>query len=116
MISLNKINEKAQRIAAHMLEAAVEDIELADGKYRVKGAPTQGSHPGRQSPRTAYGGSLPEDIAAGLETTDFFSPADETFPFGTHVAVVEVFPETGDVKCSATSRSTTAATSSARCW
>jgi CO/xanthine dehydrogenase Mo-binding subunit len=33
-----------------------------------------------------------------LESTDFFSPADETFPFGTHVAVVEVFPETGEVK------------------
>ena len=34
----------------------------------------------------------------GLETTDFFKPADETFPFGTHIAVVEVFPETGEVK------------------
>ena len=98
VLSLNKIKEKAKRIAAHMLEAAVEDIELADGKYRVKGVPTGGVYPGRDRRSIAYGGSLPEDIDAGLESTDFFKPADETFPFGTHVAVVEVFPETGEVK------------------
>lgn len=41
---------------------------------------------------------LPKEIDAGLESTDYFRPDDETFPFGTHVCVVEVFPETGDVK------------------
>jgi CO/xanthine dehydrogenase Mo-binding subunit len=41
---------------------------------------------------------LPREIPAGLESTDFFRPADETFPFGTHIAVVEIFPETGEVK------------------
>ena len=39
VLSLNQIQAKAERIAAHMLEAAVEDIELVDGKYRVKGVP-----------------------------------------------------------------------------
>jgi carbon-monoxide dehydrogenase large subunit len=97
VLSLNKISEKAKRIAAHKLEAAVEDIELAEGKYRVKGVPTQGVSLAEVA-ALAYGGDLPEDISAGLETTEFFKPADETFPFGTHVAVVEVFPETGDVK------------------
>ena len=97
VLSLNKIREKANRIAAHTLEAAVEDIELVDGKYRVRGVPTGGVALAEIA-GLAYGDSLPEDIDVGLDVTEFFKPADETFPFGTHVAVVEVFPETGEVK------------------
>jgi carbon-monoxide dehydrogenase large subunit len=97
VVSLDKIKDKASRIAANKLEAAVEDIELVDGKYRVKGVPSGGMTLADVA-SAAYGGGLPVDIDAGLETTNFFSPADETFPFGTHVAVVEVFPETGEVK------------------
>jgi carbon-monoxide dehydrogenase large subunit len=97
VMSLNKLREKAMRIAAHKLEAAVEDIELAEGKYRVKGVPTR-SVTLADIAELAYSGNLPEDIDVGLETTDFFKPHEETFPFGSHVAVVEVFPETGEVK------------------
>ncbi|MFL5762101.1 MAG: xanthine dehydrogenase family protein molybdopterin-binding subunit [Thermomicrobiales bacterium] len=97
VISLNKIKEKAVRIAAHQLEAAIEDIELAEGKYRVKGVPSRGATLADIA-KLAYSGDLPDDIDVGLETTDFFKPADETFPFGTHIAVVEVFPDTGQVK------------------
>lgn len=97
VLSLNKVKEKATRISAHTLEAAPEDIELVDGRYRVKGMPAGGQSLAEVA-QAAYGGGLPADIDAGLESTDFFSPADETFPFGTHVAVVEVFPETGEVK------------------
>jgi len=97
MLSLKKIQEKAKRIAAHLLEAAVEDIELEDGKYRVKGVPGQGLTLADIAAK-AYSGSLPSDFDAGLETTDFFRPSDATFPFGTHIAVVEVLPETGELK------------------
>jgi carbon-monoxide dehydrogenase large subunit len=97
VLSLNKVKEKAIQVAAHKLEAAVGDVELADGAYRVKGVPTGGVNLAEVA-KLAYSGDLPEEIDAGLESTDFFKPADETFPFGTHVAVVEVFPETGDVK------------------
>lgn len=97
MLSVDKIREKARRIAATILEASLEDVEFADGKYGIKGAPDR-SVTLVQIAAKAYGGSLPDDIETGLMTTDFFRPADETFPFGTHVAVVEVFPETGDVK------------------
>jgi CO/xanthine dehydrogenase Mo-binding subunit len=97
VLSLNQIQAKARRIAAHMLEAAVEDIELVDGTYRVKGVPTTGATLAEIA-KLAYGDGLPADIDAGLDATEFFKPADETFPFGTHVAVVEVFPETGEVK------------------
>jgi len=97
MLSLNKIKEKAKRIAAHMLEAAVEDIELEDGKYRVKGVP-EGGVTLAEIADLAYSGDLPEEIDAGLESTDFFRPSDTTFPFGTHLAVVEVLPETGEIR------------------
>jgi carbon-monoxide dehydrogenase large subunit len=96
MLSLDKLREKARQIAAHLLEAAVDDIELEDGTYRVKGVPGRGMTLADIAD-AAYGGSLPDEFAAGLETTDFFRPAGTTFPFGTHIAVVEVFPETGDI-------------------
>jgi CO/xanthine dehydrogenase Mo-binding subunit len=41
---------------------------------------------------------VPAELEPGLESTDFFRPEDETFPFGTHIAMVEILPETGDVK------------------
>ncbi len=95
-MSLDKIYEKATRIAAHMLEASIDDIELEDGKYRVKGSPDQ-SVTLTEIADTAYDGDLPDGMDAGLESTDYFSPADETFPFGTHIALVEVDPDTGHV-------------------
>ncbi len=98
VLSLNKIKEKATRIAAHKLEAAVEDIELAEGKYRVKGVPTGGLTLAEVAVGSLRRATCRRTSTPGLETTDFFKPADETFPFGTHVAVVEVFPETGEVK------------------
>ena len=97
MLSLNKIQDKAKQIAAHMLEASVEDIEIEEGKYRIKGVPTQ-SVTLADIAGLAYSGSLPKEFDAGLESTDFFRPEGTTFPFGTHIAVVEVIPETGDVK------------------
>lgn len=97
MMSLNKVQDKAKRIAAHLLEAAVEDIELEDGKYRVTGVPEGGISLGDIA-SAAYSGELPDEIDAGLESTDFFRPSDTTFPFGTHLAVVEVLAETGEVK------------------
>ncbi|MDI3339039.1 MAG: xanthine dehydrogenase family protein molybdopterin-binding subunit [Sphaerobacter sp.] len=97
MLSVEQLREKARRIAAHLLEASLDDIELADGKYRVKGAPDRGVTI-REIAEAAYGEDLPEDLEPGLEATNFFRPADETFPFGAHVAVVEVLPETGEVK------------------
>jgi len=98
MISLNKIQNRAKQIAAHLLEASAEDIEIVDGKYKVKGVPGGDGLSLADIAGAAYGGSLPAEFEAGLESTDFFRPEDETFPFGTHVAVVEVFPDTGEVK------------------
>ncbi|MBA2278609.1 MAG: molybdopterin-dependent oxidoreductase, partial [Chloroflexia bacterium] len=99
MLSIGKVRAKASRVAAHVLEAAVEDIELADGLYRVRGVPDRGLSLA-QIAEALYDDAddLPAEIDAGLESTDYFRPDDETFPFGTHLVVVEVSPETGVVK------------------
>ncbi|HET9016997.1 MAG TPA: molybdopterin cofactor-binding domain-containing protein [Thermomicrobiaceae bacterium] len=97
MLGVGKLREKARRIAATMLEASLDDIELVGGRYRVKGAPDR-SVALHEIAGEAYSGHLSSDIEPGLETTDFFRPPDETFPFGTHVALVEVMPGTGEVR------------------
>jgi aerobic carbon-monoxide dehydrogenase large subunit len=91
------VRDKARRIAAHMLEAAAEDVVLSEGRYHVKGtvepALTLVEIAGR-----AYSGPLPDEIDSGLEATDFFRPPNLTYPFGAHVAVVEIDRETGIVQ------------------
>jgi len=97
VMSTDKIREKARHLAASILEASYDDIELAGGKYRVKGAPDRAVTMD-QIAAVAYGGKVPAELEPGLESTDFFRPEDATFPFGTHIAIVEVLPETGEVK------------------
>ncbi|HXH81771.1 MAG TPA: molybdopterin cofactor-binding domain-containing protein, partial [Candidatus Tectomicrobia bacterium] len=89
-----KVQAKARRIAALLLEAAPEDIVLADGQYQVRGAPGRGVTLAQIAER-AYGGELPADVESGLEASDFFRPPQLVYPFGAHVAVVEVDRDTG---------------------
>ncbi len=99
MLSVDKIQEKARRIAANVFEVSPDDIEFTDGKFGVKGSPDRAMTLAEIAD-VAYNdmSKIPADMEPGLETTDFFRPEDETFPFGTHVAVVEVMPDTGEVK------------------
>ncbi len=94
--AVSKVRDKAARIAAHMMEAAPEDIVLAGGSYQVKGAPHSALRLAEIADR-AYSDDLPDDIDPGLEATSFFKPPELVYPFGTHVAVVEVERETGYV-------------------
>ncbi|MFN8371785.1 MAG: molybdopterin cofactor-binding domain-containing protein [Anaerolineae bacterium] len=97
MRSTEQIRAKAQQIAAHILEAAEEDIVLENGQYQVRGMPAKGLSL-TQIAQRAYSGNLPDHITSGLESTDFFRPkGDGVYPFGAHVAVVEVERETGIV-------------------
>ena len=97
MLSLDKIRDKSDKIAGHLLEVDAEDIVMEDGNYHAAGAPepfvTLADISG-----AAYGANIPAGMEAGLETVDYFSPEDETFPFGTHLAVVEIDPDTGTVQ------------------
>ncbi len=92
-----KVQEKARKIASGMLEAAFEDIVLEAGRYMVRGTPTKALGLA-QIAATAYAEGLPEGLEYGLEATDFFRPPALVYPFGAHVAVVEVDRETGSVR------------------
>jgi carbon-monoxide dehydrogenase large subunit len=97
VMALDKVRDRAKAIAAHLLEAAAEDIEIVEGAFRVRGVPDRGVSL-EEIAEKAYSDELPAEFGAGLEATEYFRPDDETFPFGTHVAVVEVFPDSGEVK------------------
>jgi carbon-monoxide dehydrogenase large subunit len=96
-VATRKIKEKAKLLAGHLLEAAVEDIEYADGKFFVKGVPDRHKTIQDIALLANVAWNLPPGMEAGLEATSFYDPPNFVYPFGTHVAVVEVDPETGRV-------------------
>jgi carbon-monoxide dehydrogenase large subunit len=96
--SVQRIKEKARRLAAHMLETSVEDIVYEDGKAYVKGAPDKAKTIQEIAGAAALGYDLPPGDEPFLDDTAYYDPPNCTFPFGTHIAVVEVDAETGDVK------------------
>jgi aerobic carbon-monoxide dehydrogenase large subunit len=94
-----KVQEKAKRICAALLEAAPEDIELAEGKYRVRGSPDQAKTMAEIAGAAHIPPQeLPTDIELGLEATAAYDPENFVFPFGPQVCVVDVDPETGKVE------------------
>lgn len=97
-IAAAKIRDKAKKIAAHLLEAAEEDIEIEGGRYFVRGSPDRVKTFGDIALTAYLAHDLPDGMEPGLEATSFFDPDNFVFPFGTHIAVVEVDPETGLVE------------------
>lgn len=97
-MSLQKIKRKAIEIAAHQLEANVEDMIYEDGKAQVKGDPSRAKALGEIAFAAFMGSTLPVGMEPGLEATSFFDPENFTWPFGTHVGVTEIDPDTGQVK------------------
>jgi carbon-monoxide dehydrogenase large subunit len=94
-----KVQDKAKRICAALLEAAPEDIELVDGKFQVRGSPDKA----KTMAEIAFAAhvppnELPADIELGLEETAFYDPENFVFPFGAHACVVDVDVETGKVE------------------
>jgi aerobic carbon-monoxide dehydrogenase large subunit len=92
-----KVAEKAKRLAAHLLEAAPEDIELSSGKYSVKGSPDKGLTLAEIAGAAYVPENIPEGMEPGLEETTFYDPENFTFPFGAHACIVEVDKDTGKV-------------------
>jgi carbon-monoxide dehydrogenase large subunit len=93
-----KIKEKAKLLASHLLEAAVEDMDYADGKFFVKGSPDRHKTIQDIALMAHVAWNLPQGMEAGLEASSFYDPPNFTYPFGAHVAVVEVEAETGQVR------------------
>jgi carbon-monoxide dehydrogenase large subunit len=126
LVAIQKLKEKANKIAAHMLQCETSVLNFESGKFTREAA--QAAVAGESTPVVPVGeapaGALPEpetngrshitiqdvalaahlakelppDTEPGLSATYFFEPKNFTFPFGTHIAVVEVDRETGDVK------------------
>ena len=121
-MSLQKLKEKASKLAAHLMEC--ESVSFADGKFcpaaaKARGASVPepvvpvGQAPGASLPEPHPSGksasiqevalaahlakNIPLDMEPGLSATSFFEPKNFTFPFGTHIAVVEIDRETGEI-------------------
>jgi carbon-monoxide dehydrogenase large subunit len=92
-----KIKDKAKRLTAHLLEAAPEDIDYADGKFFVKGVPSRAKTIQDIALMANVAWNMPPGMEAGLEATSFYDPPNFVYPFGAHVAVVDVEPDTGRV-------------------
>jgi carbon-monoxide dehydrogenase large subunit len=91
-----KIRDKARKIAAHLLEAAEEDLEWEQGKFYVKGSPDK-SKTIQDIAFAAYT-NHPLGLEAGLEAVSYYDPPNLTYPFGSYIAVVDIDRGTGQVK------------------
>ncbi len=96
--ALDKIVDKGKKIAAHLLEASVADIEFKDGQYRVVGTDRV-----KAFGEVAFAAYVPhnypiETVEPGLEESAFYDPKNFTFPGGTHLVEVEIDPDTGVVE------------------
>ena len=89
----DRVVAKAKRLAAHMMECAPEDLDLADGEFTVKGTDRKLSFAAVAN-AAYHSGDRPSDLEIGLEETSFFDPADCTYPSAIHLCVVLVDPET----------------------
>ncbi len=93
----DKVIDKARTIAAHHLEAAEEDLEFVDGTFRVRGTPTRLLPIQAIAFEAFTAHNLPDGIEPNLTASASYDPENFTFPFGAHIAVVEVDQETGHV-------------------
>ena len=97
-LACERVVDKAKKVAAHMLEAAEDDIEFEGGTFSVAGSPDQNVTI-QDVAATAYlGADIPEGMEPGLDESYVFDPPNFTWPFGTHICVVEVDTETGKVE------------------
>jgi len=98
MRALDKIETKAKKIAAHLMEASDADVEFANGEFTVKG--TDKKIPFGQVALTAYvPHNYPLDkLEPGLNETAFYDPTNFTYPAGTYICEVEIDKQTGEVR------------------
>ena len=100
-LAAREVREKALGIAANLLEANKDDLELADGRVFVRGASNKSVTLGALALTAAGarpGYTLPPGVQPGLQATHYFSPSQAAYASGAHVMTVEVNVQTGDVK------------------
>ena len=93
-----KVREKARELASHLLEVDVDDLVFTDGRFNVKGVPKRALTIQQIARQAREAKNLPKEMTAALVADATFEPANFTFPFGTHICVVEVETQTGNVE------------------
>jgi carbon-monoxide dehydrogenase large subunit len=96
-MACDRIIDKARQIAAHHLEAAHEDLEFAQGSFNVQGTPDRALPLAAIAFEAFTAHNLPDGMEPNLEATVHYDPPNFSWPFGTHICVVEVDTETGGV-------------------
>jgi carbon-monoxide dehydrogenase large subunit len=91
------IKEKAIKVGAHLLKVSESEVSFVDGKVQVNDHPEQAKTLAEIASVLWFAWDLPPGVEPGLEATSYFDPPDFNFPFGTHIALVEVDEETGAV-------------------
>ena len=95
-----RVRDKVTKIAAHQLEAAVEDMvyDRDSGMIHVAGSPDQAKSFAEMAVATLTAHELPEGMEPGLEESCFYDPVNFTFPNSAHIAMIEIDRDTGEVK------------------
>ena len=93
----DKVIEKARPIAAHLLEASVDDLEFSGGSFTVRGT-DQGMAITEIATAAFAAHNLPDGVEASIDAEATFDPVNFNYPHGTHLCAMEVDTETGQVK------------------
>ncbi len=96
--AVDKVIDKARTIAAHLMEAAEEDLEFNAGTFSVRGSPDHALPLAAVAFEAFTAHNLPDGVEPNLEAHVTYDPPNFSWPFGTHICVVEVDEETGAVE------------------
>ncbi len=97
-MTCDKVIDKAQQIAAHLLEANPDDLEFSHGQFTVAGSPDRAMPLAAIAFEAFTAHNLPDGMEPNLEAHTTYDPPNFSWPFGTHICVVEVDTETGEVE------------------
>jgi carbon-monoxide dehydrogenase large subunit len=96
-VNAQTVRERGLEIAAHLLEAAPADMALSNGRFHVRGVPERTLTWRDVAQAVYHNPNLPAELQGKLEAEEDYRPPGETYPFGTHIAVVEIDPATGEI-------------------
>ena len=93
-----KVLAKATKAVAHVFQVNEQDVTFKDGVFGVKNDPSKSKTLQEAALEIWYGWNLPQGMEPNLESTEFFDPPDFNYPFGAHVAVVEIDKDTCEIE------------------
>jgi carbon-monoxide dehydrogenase large subunit len=93
-----KVLAKTTKAVAHVFQVNEQDVTFKDGVFGVKNDPSKSKTLQEAALEIWYGWNLPQGMEPNLESTEFFDPPDFNYPFGAHVAVVEIDKDTCEIE------------------